>query len=470
MNAKEIQLQTEYLKEELIGKHIGHPLLYCSTAYIFHLSGSAKRSLNIVLDDSDPRVYLSDEFPEAQTLSDKFFDLVKKELNNAYVVAVKWVNEDRVIELVLSIINGVFKEDERHLYIELVPHHANLVLSDGAENVIGAYRTSSLGESRPLLRGLRYEFLPKKDFVAPKEVSFAADRFEKDCLSKEILLSEKRKKERFGFLFASLKNKQKLLKRKIGYIQSDLKEAEKHLNDGKMGDAIYMLFSKLDNKQGGFDYEGRFIALDPGKSLSQNAQTYYKRAKKAKAALKEGASNLESAQKSLLDTESALAILAKASEPGLELLAKEIGISPQKPTEKKKNSDFKGLSSESVPFFVDYHGTKILFGKSARQNDTLTFLLETHKNHLWLHVEGTTGSHLIIKSDHPTDDEIEMAAMLALLNSSLPDGEVIYAPRGEVRKGSVPGQAIIKNHKTIFIRDISEEAKKLLLSAKKCEI
>jgi hypothetical protein len=60
------------------------------------------------------------------------------------------------------------------------------------------------------------------------------------ALKKKKQLADRRKKDRFGWLFEALKKKAKLLERKLLALQSDKLAAEAHLEDGAKGDAIYM--------------------------------------------------------------------------------------------------------------------------------------------------------------------------------------------------------------------------------------
>ena len=80
---------------------------------------------------------------------------------------------------------------------------------------------------------------------------------------------------------------------------------------------------------------------------------------------------------------------------------------------------------------------------------------------------GNSGSHVIIKKDDPSEEEINIAASIALLNSKQEEGEVMMAFRKDVRKGSVPGQAVVKTFKPLRLNRIDSKVKDLLKSAKK---
>jgi Predicted RNA-binding protein homologous to eukaryotic snRNP len=465
LKASALKTYIAFLKPRLVNHHISRPYFYCENTLFFHASGEQSRFV-LSLDDEDPRFYLADDDIDVPTLENKFLDLLKKEIANAYVIDLEEINDDRIVKLSLTVINSVFKEEGRSLYVEMIPHHANAILCTLDDTILGAYRPGEMSDERPMMKGLHYVLPEKKDFLETAQV-FDPSSYETSCLAKEAQLQERRKKDRFGYLFEALKKREKLLSKKRILLAQDQQEAESHVNDGAKGDAIYMMYNDINNRQGSFIYEGISIALDPSRSLSGNAQLYYKRAKKAKETIRLSLQNQTATEKALLDVQSALKQLTASDESGLEVLAKELEISPQKAAQKKKNGDWKGLSHDSIPWQIDFHGTKILFGKSAKQNDCLSFLLDTAKDHLWLHVLGTTGSHVMIKKANPTPEEIRAACEVALINSSEEDGDVMLTERKNVRKGNVMGLAIVKESRTIHLKNVSPEIKNLLSHAEK---
>ena len=145
------------------------------------------------------------------------------------------------------------------------------------------------------------------------------------------------------------------------------------------------------------------------------------------------------------------------SEDGLRELSIELGCLP--PPKKGKKITPSKYAESLLPHQIVYNGVTYWFGTNARQNDFLSFALDTDKDHLWLHVKGSHGAHLIIRKSNPTDEEISFGCQICLLASGLNDGEVMYCVKSSVRKGSVPGQAIVKEYRSAFFRGIKAEAK-----------
>jgi len=468
LTANELKQHLEILNRQVVGRHIFRFLAYSETAFFVILSGESPHRLTFVLSDDNPRLYTAPDGRDVPSLESSFADLLRKELSNAYITGLQTVNDDRVVLLSLTIINSVYKEEGRSLYFELIPHHANLILCDEQGQILSSFRPGSMEDERPCLKGLHYLVPEKKGFVSEEKV-FSEQAYEESCAALEKKLDEKRKKDRFGFLFDEFDRKRKLLERKIKAIEGDVAKAEEHLGDGAYGDFIFMNLGALDPRAEALEIEGRSIPLDPSKTLSTNAQMFYKRAKKARGTVASARVLLAKAKDGLLEVTSSIALLRKADETGLEELAKSWGLSATKRFGEKKKADqsFSRLSRDSIPYMTDYHGTKILFGKSAKQNDCLTFLLDTSKGHTWLHVNGTTGSHVMIKRENPSSDEIRVAAEICLLNSGLSEGEVMLANREDVRKGPVAGLAIVKKFRLIRLAKVSPESQELIRNAVK---
>jgi predicted ribosome quality control (RQC) complex YloA/Tae2 family protein len=102
---------------------------------------------------------------------------------------------------------------------------------------------------------------------------------------------------------------------------------------------------------------------------------------------------------------------------------------------------------------------EILIGKNADNNDLLTFKF-ARKYDIWLHAQGVSGSHVVIrlpnKTTDPPMDIIKQAASIAAYFSSAKNSAMVpvnYTSVRYVRKPrkSSPGTALITNSKTIFV-------------------
>ena len=159
-----------------------------------------------------------------------------------------------------------------------------------------------------------------------------------------------------------------------------------------------------------------------------------------------------------------LSLLSNADESFLAEAEKEYGLNK---IQSKGISSTPLSDSSLLPMQTTVSDVTYLFGRNARQNDYLTFAYATAKNHIWIHVKDAHGAHLIIKKDSPSDQEIALGCQIALLASKKEDGEVMYCPRKNVKRGNVPGQALVKEYRSATFRGISKEAREAYLQAKK---
>lgn len=457
LSEKEIGQYLPYLKEALEGKRILKVALYDDRAFYFDIQGYGDNRLAIILDDRDPRIYLAERIERFKSLETKFYEQMKKEVNSSIILNIEELNEDRILCFRLRIINQVFKEEIRYLVFEMIPLHVNLVVLDEQKKIITSFRPGSLQDTRPLLRGLPYTLPHKPERKSLKEeINWDNKSYLLTCLEKEKQIQDKRKKELFGPLLKSIERRIKQLERKKERLEEQAKEAANHLNDGEIGNLIYTYFDDIAKGSDHYEIDGYVIKLDPRKSLSENAEMYFKRAKKAKETLRYTKQFLENAEEEKQELEASFAQLIASDESGLELLSKDLGITP---LPGRKGREKLALTSSTLPYMVSYKGVNYLYGKNAKQNDCLTFLYCTARNHAWLHVLGDSGAHLIIKKDYPSEEEKRFGAELALLASSKEDGDVMCTPRKFVNKGPNSGQVKVKEFETIHIKEIRQETR-----------
>lgn len=104
--------------------------------------------------------------------------------------------------------------------------------------------------------------------------------------------------------------------------------------------------------------------------------------------------------------------------------------------------------------FVSSNGAHVIVGSNCHENDQLTFVLG-QPNELWFHVSDYPGSHVLLKTESPTKEDIQFAANLAVKYSKMkaaPKAKVDYCKICDVSKpkGAKPGMVEIRNSKTII--------------------
>jgi predicted ribosome quality control (RQC) complex YloA/Tae2 family protein len=200
------------------------------------------------------------------------------------------------------------------------------------------------------------------------------------------------------------------------------------------------------------------IDLDPRRTAVENAQAYFERYEKAKAAAAEIPPLLARAMLDLryldqLATDLDLAATRPAIEEVRDALA-EAGLGSR--TGQRKRAKPRSKMQRSQPLRVVLDPDWVVWvGRSARQNHEVTFRIAAPDD-LWLHAVDAAGAHVIVKSGgRPVPQEVlQQAASLAARYSALrAEGSVAVActARRHVRpiRGAGPGLVTYRNEQIL---------------------
>ncbi len=198
------------------------------------------------------------------------------------------------------------------------------------------------------------------------------------------------------------------------------------------------------------------IPLDPARSGVENAERFYDRARRTRAARTHAETRWESVQS---DAETAEALLERLRAldklPELEAFVGE---------EKDALERFlgrEGAGEEAEPFrrYPLPGGLEAWVGKNAKGNAALTTKY-AQPHDLWLHARGVTGSHVVVrrhgKTETPGREAVEAAAALAAYFSQArtqPLAPVTVTERKYVRpvKGGPPGLVRVDREEVVMV-------------------
>lgn len=208
------------------------------------------------------------------------------------------------------------------------------------------------------------------------------------------------------------------------------------------------------------------IPLSIRQTPAQNAQTYYKKYRKAKVAEQYATEQLVQIEKDLLLLETALEDLEKCQTSAdlgdIRLLLSQNGFLRPDASQRKQKKP-----QEGKPYrFTAPDGTTVEVGKNSLQNDRLT--LHARGGETWLHAQGIPGSHVIIRTEQePSEETIFFAAQLAAYFSkgrNHPILPVDYTLRKHVKKSAnaAAGMVTYTHFKTIFIGLTPEDMARIL--------
>lgn len=204
------------------------------------------------------------------------------------------------------------------------------------------------------------------------------------------------------------------------------------------------------------------IPLDRQLTPGENAQRYYKKYQKLKAARDMAIVQREQTLSELNYLEGQLDNLTKCTaENELSELIEELKDQGYIKRDKGGRKKMK-LATSKPMHFVSSTGADIYVGKNNRQNDELTLRFAS-PNDIWMHTKNIPGSHVIVKGASEQDTAaMTEAALLAAYYSRARGSEnvaVDYTPRKYVKKpaGAKPGMVIYTTNKTAYVTP-SEEA------------
>ncbi len=253
------------------------------------------------------------------------------------------------------------------------------------------------------------------------------------------------------------KNESKLIK-----LYATLKESEEaatyqlngelltaHMHMVKKGDASVTVVNYYDPEQQSIE-----IALDLNRTPSENAQRYFKKYNKLKSAKKAVEEQIEQTKEEMIYLDHVSQQIESASLRDIEEIREELEEGGYVRKRKRRAKTTKP-TKPVIESYTATDGTTILVGKNNRQNDYLTMRLADSED-VWLHTKDIPGSHVVIRSNSPSEETIKEAAGLAAyfsksrLSSGVP---VDFTEVKHVRKpnGAKPGFVIYDHQNTIYV-------------------
>ncbi len=248
--------------------------------------------------------------------------------------------------------------------------------------------------------------------------------------------------------------------RALDAVARDLKGAEEAGRYRQQGELLLAYLSQVAPGASSIevpDFDGRpaQITVDPARSGVENAQVYFRRYARGQAALKRlpaRRADLE-AELAYLHTAATAISQAETADDLVELEHDLVAAGLHR--RRRPPARPKAVAARRV--FQSGDGAQIMVGRSARENDHLTFEV-AGPDDLWLHARGMPGAHVIVKTTGrpAADDLIEAAARVAAYYSAgRGSGKVPVdvTQRRFVRRirGGRPGQVHYTNERTLVV-------------------
>lgn len=337
--------------------------------------------------------------------------LLKDNLRGLYLSDCQKIQNEPILKL-------VFKGfSERTIVFEGLKRCANFLLLDENSVVLWAFRTFK-GEFR---KGLPFE-----KWVPPPQK-----------ISKEEFLFERNFNEIYNYLLNKFKNieKRKLnskietFSNKIDILRNELSEGYNFLNYEFIGRSLLSVKNKWkrgEEKITILNYSFSppkeiCVDLDPKLSIYENAQKFFKLAKKGKERIKLLPKRIEETEKEICHLKEKVAWIDTVKS--LDELPKEEKSEKKSVTEKKIKATFKEVTEIDLPL-----GYKGYAGKNARGNEIVSFKIANGED-FWFHASEYSGSHLIVRNPKREEElpfEVEIFALkYAAQRSSAPKNNIV---------------------------------------------
>ncbi|MCX4313112.1 MAG: NFACT family protein [Clostridia bacterium] len=235
-----------------------------------------------------------------------------------------------------------------------------------------------------------------------------------------------------------------------------LAESEAADTDRQLGELITANIYKIKRGDSSVTVQNWFtdgsdvtIPLDVTKNAQQNAAAHFKSYSKKKKAAVYARDALQKATDALFTLESISAeldLITDAAEVD-EVREELVSLGLIKPDKKRKIT--KPIPSTHYTF--DIYGATLFVGKNHAQNDRIT--RGAAKTDTWLHVKDAHGSHAVLKTANPTDEQITRAAELAAYYSQSRGSENVAVDYTLIKYVFPHGGGHVeyKNHKTVFV-------------------
>lgn len=465
MHQELIRRVVEELRTALSGRFLGKiiQLTPLSFAFDFGLRGSF---LYISVEPSSPRLYLiqrrARDLQKASTQLGHFGQLLRARTNGCAVISVDKDPLDRVVRLTFRCDDDTGATHFRRLVVQLTGRTANVFLLDELNRIVA------------VLRGPRGQ-LPGEVYAAP-----AAPQNESretvvlpggsPSAYADKIFSGLDAVRAFDSRAATLRSRlrtsiqrQRKLKAHLQKDISDHGDPEEHRKAGDLLLANVATAVRDGNKVVLTDYYADppaviELEIDENTSLQDEAARRFRNYTKAKHAREEVATRLAAVDREIEQLEARAEdlerVIAHRDSAALEDFDK--APSPSKTVSKTQPEANKSIPG--VRRYLSTDGYEILVGRTARDNDRLTFRL-AQPNDLWMHTGDYPGSHVVIRN--PTRKEIphrtiiEAAQLAGRFSQASEDAKVVvhYTERKFLSKpkGAAPGLVRLSRFRSITV-------------------
>ncbi|HMG73215.1 MAG TPA: NFACT family protein [Pyrinomonadaceae bacterium] len=432
--------------------------------------------LFISVEPAHPRLYLVKrrvrDLEKQSIPPTQFSQSLRKELSHTTLRSIEKDPSDRIVWFHFSGADDLGQNQERTVVAQLTGRAANLFLIDRQGVITNQARDGkgpgqTIGESyqKPPAAGGRSSTVGDGELIKTIRSGQHASRSEAADAYFSSLLVRQAFENRAGAARAELRKKlahhQKLLKQ----LELDLSSHAEGEIHKRLGDLLLANLStarRAGNQAVLIDYfaddAGEVeIEIDEHSTLPEEAARRFALYSRSKRAVRQITSRIAAIRPELdilnLQSEALEKMIAERDEAAFEKFTAKKSAPTARGSKQKAEKKIPGTRS-----YLSSDGFEILVGRTARDNDHLTFKV-AKPNDLWMHTGDYSGSHVVIRNatrkDVPHRTIIEAAQLAAHFSQARKDAkvDVHYTQRKFVSKpkGAAPGLVRMTRFKNITV-------------------
>lgn len=453
LNVNDVKNIADILNENILNTYIQKVTQLSKDEYYFVLS-KKNSGIFVSLRAAGPFLMLSKPTDLEYRQEAGSLEKMNYLLASTRIINIEAIKNDRIIKFTLERSTKSLDIEILYVYFELITNHPNIIVCDKNYIILYATKYSKKPTSARLIKQKHPYPYPTNTLRNSNVNTYKKENLyllpEKFLTNNYVEIIIENNKDLYKYVTAMYTFYKQYVERAKAYLATD------DDLDRKTYQANLLLTYKPKLEGHIVKVEDEFIEVDPFKTPVENAELMFKKIKKERRRRKFYREEIIPTYKERADSLSKLmSYLEEPNQTVVDWVRREF----KKEYLTNESVGYKGR----LPYYVVYDGVKIAFGKNAKQNDYLTFEM-AGKNYHFFHIEGYSGAHVILFSPNPTDDQIFVAASIAILLSKKETAHVVTARVRDVKRTKKPGLVTVKNSKilNIDIKNAPVDVKKLL--------
>ncbi len=456
------------------------------------------------------RLYFVDHKPNQPDSPTSFTMLVRKWLEGASLTGAEQINDDRVVRLEFQTVDPRWTPPEettdddpplRHvsLVAELAGRVGNVFLVDEHDRIIGRQTDEAIA-GRSFERGDTWSPPP----APPQNDKARRLRFGIDSVGAEdhrrskavqryyeSSLQAREAREAFDTLRTRVERRLQRLRRRREKVEQDLEEVQQADQYKRRAELLQQAYGKVERGDESVTVPDFYtddmapveVSLDPSRSLQENIDAYFHRAKRYRQAQSKVEKRLDKTRALIERVEKALQTLDDLSAESAEDLPTadalktlrsrwldEGILEENRPDTQAGQTRKREQRDRPYREFTAHSGRTILVGKGAEENDSLSTKIARGRD-MWFHARDFPGAHVVLRLENrdeaPTqEDLLDAATLAAYFSRGRRDTsvEVTYTRAKYVRKTKnlPPGRVYVSDESVLGLRPDDKRLERLL--------